>query len=201
MAAGSASDLTRGFRNQARSRQQWERFEPWSTQGPAWKWWMSVYGRRVEVSIAVQRIVAWPDLACAGEVAMHGAPLPSAPPSQAPPAKGTDPRVGLDVTAVATRRLADVLLAWVGSDARSFVIPVAVAATGRRRLTLLTPSGLVPPGSRRAGLTAHWFSRGVAGQCQTVHTGWLEVADQISYAPHRGGALCGVTDRAQIARR
>ena len=166
--------------------QQWERLEPWSTIGPAWKWWMRVYGRRVEVSVAVERIVACSTLACAGEFTVHGAPLPqTAPHSQTPPTKGTGPRVGLALkTAVALQRLPDVLLGWVGNDARPFVIPVAVTATSRRGLTLSTPSGLVPPGSRRAGLTAHWFSRGVAGQCQAVHTGWLEVADQISYAPH-----------------
>jgi hypothetical protein len=33
-------------------------------------------------------------------------------------------------------------------------------------------------------LTAHWFSRGVTGQCQTVHTGWLDVAEGVTYAPH-----------------
>jgi hypothetical protein len=165
--------------------QHWERFEPWSRLGPAWKWWMRVYAHRVEVSLAVERIVAWSDLACAGEFTVHGAPLPeTAPPSQTPPAKGTGHRIRLGITAVAVRRLPDVLLGWAASDARPFVIPVAVTATSQRGLTLSTPSGLVPLGSRRAGLTAHWFSHGVAGQCQTVHTGWLEVIDEMTYAPH-----------------
>jgi hypothetical protein len=60
--------------------EHWERFEPWSTLGPAWKWWMRVYARRVEVSVAVERIVAWSNLRCAGTFTVHGAPLPDTPP-------------------------------------------------------------------------------------------------------------------------
>jgi nitroimidazol reductase NimA-like FMN-containing flavoprotein (pyridoxamine 5'-phosphate oxidase superfamily) len=165
--------------------EHWERFEPWSTLGPAWKWWLRVYARRVEVAIAVERIIAWPDLACAGEFTVHGDSLPATPPtSQTPPAKGTGPRVGLGLSGFATRRLPDVLLGWMGSDARPFVVPVDVAAKSARGVIVCTASDLVPPGCRRAGLTAHWFSRGVAGQCQVVHTGWLEVADEMVYAPH-----------------
>ncbi len=165
--------------------EHWERVEPWSTLGPAWKWWMRVYARRVEIRVAVERIVVWPNLTCTGEFTVHGAPLPDpAPIPQTPPAKGTRPRVGLTLTAWAARRLPAVLLGWVDSDARPFVVPVGVVSSGPRGLTLRTPSGVVPPGSRRAGLTAHWFSRGVAGQCQAVHTGWLEVTDEVTYAPH-----------------
>jgi hypothetical protein len=165
--------------------EHWERFEPWSTLGPAWKWWMRVYARRVEVSVAVERIVAWSNLRCAGTCTVHGAPLPDAPPpSQRPPANGTGPRVGLTLTTLATRQLPDVLLGWVDDDARPFVVPVDVVSSGPRGLTLRPPQELVPPGSRRAGLTAYWFSHGVAGQCQAVHTGWLEAIDEVSYAPH-----------------
>jgi hypothetical protein len=164
---------------------QWDRFEPWSTTPPAWKRWMRVYARRVEVSIAVERIVVWPDLKCAGPHTVHGARLPDEPPpSQSLPAKGTDPRVGMTVTGLAGRRLPDVLLGWVGTDGRPFVIPVDVAATSHTGLALRASSSLLPSGSRRAGLTAHWFSRGVTGQCQTVHTGWLDVAEGVTYAPH-----------------
>lgn len=165
--------------------EHWERVEPWSTLGPAWRWWMRAYARRVELSVAVERIIVWPDLTCAGESRVYGAPLPdSAVPSQPPPAKGSGPRVGLALTALAARRVPDVMLGWVGGDARPFVVPVRVAATGPSGLTLRTRSGLVPAGSRRAGLTGHWFSQGVAGQFQAVHTGWLEVGDEVTYAPH-----------------
>jgi nitroimidazol reductase NimA-like FMN-containing flavoprotein (pyridoxamine 5'-phosphate oxidase superfamily) len=163
----------------------WERFERWSTLSPPWKWWMRVYARRVEVSIAVERIIVWPDLACTGELTVHGAPLPdTAPPSQAPPAKGTGPRGGLALTALAARRLPDVQLGWLGADHYPFIVPVQLAECSARGLTLQQPSNLVPAGCRRAGLTSHWFSRGVVGQCQAIHTGWLEAADELVYAPH-----------------
>jgi hypothetical protein len=43
----------------------------------------------------------------------------------------------------------------------------------------------VPPGGRRAGLTAHWFGRHNIGQHQRVHTGWMQAAgDEVIYAPH-----------------
>jgi hypothetical protein len=51
----------------------------------------------------------------------------------------------------------------------------------REGTELLASPGLLPAGARRAGLTAHWFSRGVTGQRQIVHTGWL---DGSTYAPH-----------------
>jgi len=39
---------------------------------------------------------------------------------------------------------------------------------------------------RRAGPTAHWFSRGVIGQDQRKHTGWFEAETgrRAVYAPH-----------------
>lgn len=61
------------------------------------------------------------------------------------------------------------------------IVPVAIGQTRRDGIEVLGPPGLLPAGARRAGLTAHWFSRGVTGQRQVVHTGWLE--DGI-YAPH-----------------
>ena len=42
----------------------------------------------------------------------------------------------------------------------------------------------MPPGGRRAGLTAHWFSRSVIGQNQRKHTGWLDAGEQLVYSPH-----------------
>ena len=39
----------------------WERIEPWRHRGPLWKRWMRVYALRVEVRIAVERVVVWPE--------------------------------------------------------------------------------------------------------------------------------------------
>ncbi len=43
----------------------------------------------------------------------------------------------------------------------------------------------IPPGHRRAGLTAHAFKPRMIGQEQRVHTGWLEhEGGRIRYSPH-----------------
>ncbi len=69
----------------------------------------------------------------------------------------------------------------VGSDGLPMIAPVAIGQTRRDGIELISSPGLLPAGARRAGLTAHWFSRGVTGQRRIVHTGCLE--DGI-YAPH-----------------
>jgi hypothetical protein len=170
----------------------WERLEPWRDLGPLWKRWMRVYARRVEIRIAVERIVVWPDLACTGRPEVHGAPLPDEPAvQQDPPAKGTGPRINAKRVANQARRLPDVLLGWVGSEGLPCAIPVGIGAADQRGIALDAPEGTLPPGGRRAGLTAHWFSRGVVGQRQNVHTGWLEVnhdATSATYAPHTKAA-------------
>jgi hypothetical protein len=102
-------------------------------------------------------------------------------PSQAPPAKGTGPRVAHRRAAWEARHLPDALLGWVGTDERPMIVPVGIGPAAREGIALLAPPGLLPAGARRAGLTAHWFSRGVTGQRQIVHAGWL---DGRTYAPH-----------------
>jgi hypothetical protein len=162
--------------------EQWERIEPWGSLGPLAKRWLRVYGLRVEVRILVERVVVWSDLACTGPLEVYGPALAETPaPSQTPPAKGTGPRVAHRRAAWEARRLPDVLLGWVGTDDRPMIVPVGIGAATREGIELLAPSGLLPGGARRAGLTAHWFSRGVTGQRQIVHTGWL---DRSTYAPH-----------------
>ncbi|HTA14771.1 MAG TPA: pyridoxamine 5'-phosphate oxidase family protein [Solirubrobacteraceae bacterium] len=162
--------------------EQWERIEPWGGLGPLAKRWLRVYGRRVEVEVLVERVVVWPDLTCAGPLQAYGLELTETPPpSQKPPAKGTSPRVAHRRAAWEARRLPDVLLGWVGADERPMIVPVGIGPTVRQGIELLAPLGLLPPGARRAGLTAHWFSHGVTGQRQIVHTGWL---DGNTYAPH-----------------
>src|SRR3954453_3867121 len=67
--------------------ERWERFEPWSRTSRLWKRWMKVYALRVEVRIAVERIVVWPDLQARGAPQVIGPALPPPSPPQDPPAK------------------------------------------------------------------------------------------------------------------
>jgi hypothetical protein len=152
--------------------------------GAPWRRWLRVYHCRVALDIAVERVVAWPDLACRGEPAVYGAPLPGPPESQRPPKKGAAPRINHARAARRARKLPNVLLGWVGGDGFPVVVPVAVGQTGPAGIALDAPAGLVPDGSRRAGMLAHWFSRHVVGQRKHTHTGWLEVDNGATYAPH-----------------
>ena len=72
----------------------WERFAGLPPDvGRFWNWWLRVYHERVNVVIAVERIVVWPDLACQGTPQIYGASLPAeAPAPQRPPGRGTGPR-------------------------------------------------------------------------------------------------------------
>src|SRR5271165_1430359 len=94
-------------------------------RGIFWDRWLSAYyGDRVVVTVKVERVVSWPDLQCAGEPTVLGTPLPTEQPgSQAPPGKGTAPRV--DVARVARRvsKLEHVLLAYIGADGFPLVTP------------------------------------------------------------------------------
>jgi nitroimidazol reductase NimA-like FMN-containing flavoprotein (pyridoxamine 5'-phosphate oxidase superfamily) len=168
--------------------EHWERVEPWGGIGPLWKWWLRAYALRVGIEVTSESVTAWPDLACRETPDRHGVPAPATiPEPQRPPAGGTDPRINASRAAKATARLPNVLLGWVGADGFPEVVPVTVTGAERRGLILDVPPGLVPPGGRRAGLTAHWFARGVVGQHQRVHTGWLEVDPERGdciYAPH-----------------
>jgi Pyridoxamine 5'-phosphate oxidase len=168
--------------------EHWERFERWSDLGPLWKRWLRVYALRVGIATAVERVTVWPDLSCRDQAEVHGSPPPIASPeTQQPPSLGTSPRVNHLRAARQAERLPHVLLGWVGADGLPVVVPVKVAGTSKRGIVLEPPEGLVPPGGRRAGLTAHWFAERVIGQHQRVHTGWLEAdpgESQVTYAPH-----------------
>ena len=165
----------------------WERFggQPLDA-GRVWNWWLRAYHDRVNVVIAVERVLVWADLACHGVPVVHGAPLPSEPPRpQRPPGRGTGPRVAHGRAARRAARLPHVLAGWVGADGFPVVIPVEVAASVPNGMVLETAAGIVPSGGRRAGLTAHSFSRHVIGQVQHRYTGWLEATgDHVIYAPH-----------------
>jgi hypothetical protein len=177
--------------------ENWERIEPWRELGPLWRRWLRIYALRVEVRITVERVLVWPDLSCAGAPRIQGAPLRDGPPAaQAPPGKGTKPRVAHRRVAHRAARLPNRLLGFVGTDGFPVVAPVQVAGTNERGIELHAPAGLAVSGGRRAGFTAHWFSRGVVGQRQIICTGWIPAdgdaggEDQqgwgasVTYAPH-----------------
>jgi hypothetical protein len=168
--------------------ENWERFEAWGDQHPLWRRWRRVYALRVAIEVAVERVVVWPDLGCRGVAEVEGAPLPADPPAaQSPPGKGTGPRVDHARAAKRAQGLPHTLLGWIGADGFPVAVPAEVAGTEPGGIRLRVPPGVVPPGGRRAGLTAHWFSRYVIGQNQRKHTGWLEAephATEVLYAPH-----------------
>jgi hypothetical protein len=168
--------------------EHWERFEPWQDRNRFWRWWQRVYGLRVAIDIAIERMVVWPDLSCDGEPEVIGAAWPGNQPApQVPPGRGTAPRIDQARTAKKAAELPDSLLGWVGSDGFPVVVPVRIGPPTERGIALSAPGNLVPPGGRRAGLTAHSFSRGVIGQNQRKHTGWMEAngsEGQVDYAPH-----------------
>jgi hypothetical protein len=166
--------------------ESWERFSGPRDVGPIGERWLSVYHWRVGVELAVERVIVWRDLDCRGAPEVHGAPLPSEPPEpQRPPARGTGPRIDHARAAKRATRLPNVLLGWAGADGFPLVVPVEVAGAEERGIVLAAPEGLVPPGARRAGLTAHSFARYTFGQNQRRHTGWLEAQPgSVVYAPH-----------------
>lgn len=168
--------------------ENWQRMEDWSEEGPLWKRWRRIYALRVAIEVAVGRVVVWPDLACRGAPGVYGAPLLAMrPDAQKPPAKGTRPRIDHRRAAARAGRLPDALLGWAGADGFPLAIPVGIAGSEPGGIVLDVPPGLVPPGGRRAGLTAHWFSRGTIGQNQRKYTGWLQAepdASRVLYAPH-----------------
>lgn len=165
---------------------QWEQFLGPRANGLAGRMLEVYYWQRVPITIHVERIVAYPDNAAAGEPEVFGAPRPQPASAQKPPGNGTSPRVPVDKLAAHARRLPRTLLGWCGSDDMPEVVPVTAAATGESGLTLTVPAGSVPVGGRRAGLTSHMFGPQMIGQEQRVHTGWMESdgAERITYAPH-----------------
>jgi hypothetical protein len=169
-------------------RENWERFAGPRDVGPLWERWLRIYHWRVGIQIEVERVLLWPDLACHGPAQVHGAPLPStAAPVQRPPKGGTKPRINHARAARRAASLPSILLGWVGTDGLPMVIPVAITGTEPSGILLDVPTGWVPAGGRRAGLTAHTFARYSYGQHQHKHTGWLQADPtraRVLYAPH-----------------
>jgi hypothetical protein len=149
-------------------------------RGAFWDRWLSAYyADRVLVTVVVERVVSWPDLACAGEPTVAGRPRTGDEPEpQAPPKRGTGPRVDVERAARRARALPHVLAAWRGADGHPEIAPVTVGETSRLGLSL---GGPLPARGRRAGLVAHRFQPRLIGLETRQHTGWLQ--DGV-YAPH-----------------
>lgn len=155
--------------------------------GRFWSWWMrEYYVERVPVTVAVERVTSWPDPAGGESPTVQGLPAPTAPPAaQEAPKGGLAPRVPARRAGARLRRLPHLLLGWVGADGFPVVAPVGIGAVDRDGLTLLDPSGAVPPGARRAGLVGHRFGPGLTALRAQQHTGWLAVGEAgIRYSPH-----------------
>jgi hypothetical protein len=166
-----------------------EQFELYAGGNPKggllWDRWLRGWHLRVGIALDVKRAMVWPDLACTGEPHVHGAPPPAAPTAQEPPRNGTAPRLDHRKAARKAARRPHVLLGWVGSDGFPVVVPVEIEGADDRGIRLRAPEAAVPPGGRRAGLTAHWFGDYNIGQDQQIHTGWMEAeGGTVVYAPH-----------------
>jgi hypothetical protein len=157
-----------------------ERFMGPPKRGAFWDRWLSAYyGDRILVTVRVERVLSWPDLACAGERTVAGTPLPDGdPPAQSPPGKGTGPRVDVARAARRVGKLPHKLLTYTGADGFPLLVPVEVAAADAAGLTLTGP---LPAGGRRAGLMAHRYESQLIGLETRQYTGWLEDSQ---YAPH-----------------
>lgn len=149
------------------------------------RWLREYYDVRVPVQIAVERIVVWPDLRCAGAPRVIGAPLPADPPPQNPPKKGTGPRIDMAKAAKRVRGAERVLLGFGGGDGFPVVLPVRLEESGDDGMVLACDAPL-PPGGRRAGVLAHSYRPKLVGISTRQYTGWLEVGEdgRALYAPH-----------------
>jgi Pyridoxamine 5'-phosphate oxidase len=148
--------------------------------GIFWDRWLSAYYTdRVLVTVRVERVISWPDLACQGEQAVAGKPWPPQQPnSQASPRNGTGPRVDVARAARRLTALPHVLLAYPGVDGFPLIVPVTVGATSPAGIALAGP---LAAGGRRAGVLGHRYGPKLIGLETRQYTGWLQ--DDV-YAPH-----------------
>ena len=149
-------------------------------RGPFWDRWLRVYyADRLLVTVQVERVLSWPDLACAGEREVAGAPAPAGDPGeQTPPKGGAGPRVDVARAARRLRRLPHALVAYPGADGFPLIVPVTIGADSHAGIALAGP---LAAGGRRAGLLAHRYEAKLIGLETRQHTGWLQ--DGV-YAPH-----------------
>ena len=105
---------------------------------------------------------------------MYDAAWPGVAGPQAPPKNGTGPRVDVDRAAERIAVLPHRVLAYGGADGFPVVVPVKLDEHDAAGLRLVTASGLLPPGGRRAGLLAHAYRPQLVGLSTRIFTGWLQ---------------------------
>ena len=155
-------------------------------RGWFWDRWLSAYhADRVVVTVAVTRIVAWPQLDCTGVPEVFGDPITDdvAVP-QAPPKKGTGPRVDAAKIGARATKLPFRLVSYIDADGYPTVMPVSVTGADKSGVSLRVPHG-TPTGGRRAGLLAHDYRNQFDGVELRQNTGWLDVSGtNARYFPH-----------------
>ncbi|HKJ35297.1 MAG TPA: hypothetical protein VKA36_01910 [Solirubrobacterales bacterium] len=165
---------------------QWERFLGRRERGSIGRLMRVYYWERVGVEVTVERILRWDGPRCEGEFELFGAPFPDEPPPQREPGKGIGPRVDCARAAQEAARLPHVLLGWNGRDDLPAVVAARAVDAGEEGVRLVSDSGMIPPGGRRAGLVAHAFAARMQGQEQRIYTGWMRSGggSEALYAPH-----------------
>lgn len=165
-------------------------------RGGVWDWLLCEYHQnRVFIDVHLDRIAAWPELSASGPATVTGAAWPRHPAEQEPPKNGTTPRIPVAKLARQIAALPHRLLAYQGADGHPVILPVTVTGHDETGLRLTAPSGLLPPGGRRAGFLAHGFRPQCVGVSMRTVTGWLTVKDgeaqdgeaqdgEALYAPH-----------------
>jgi hypothetical protein len=167
-----------------------ERFLGPMKKGPFWdRWLQAYYADRVLVTVAVERILSWPDDLATGALVVVGDPLPSADP-QSPPKKGTGARVDVDRVA---KKLAPAhrLLGWRGRDGFPVVVPVRAVTRSTDHVWLRAGGGVLPAGGRRVGVLAHDYRPQLIGLRSAYALGWLESTepDEGRFYPHTTGGF------------
>jgi hypothetical protein len=148
------------------------------------RWLREYYQDRIPVTVNVERVTCWSDLAASGPPEIHGASPAGDPPPQAEPKNGIAPRVDSERAAKRLRGLEHVLLAYVGADGYPDIVPVTVGDAGPDGIRLSSTRPL-PPGGRRAGIVGHSYRAKLIGLSARQHTGWLTVGEEGAlYAPH-----------------
>jgi hypothetical protein len=156
-------------------------------EGLFWdRWLREYYMVRIPVWVHVERITVWPDLACAGPPERYGLPEPvSTPDPQLAPANGTGPRVDMQRAAKRLAKTPHLLLGHLAADGYPELCPVEIVASDATGLELTGAPGVIPEGTRRAGLLGHDYRPKLIGLTARQHTGWLEAdGDRGLYAPH-----------------
>ena len=185
---GRAEPITEPTReDRALVRRQAESMLGSARSGPFWdRWLREYYMVRIPVWVHVERITVWPDLACAGPPERDGLPEPlTTPDPQLAPAKGTSPRVDMQRAAKRLAKTPHLLLGHLDADGHPRLGPVEIAASDSTGLELTGAPGVIPDGTRRAGLLGHDYRPKLIGLTARQHTGWLEAAeDRGLYAAH-----------------